>query len=432
MKLTVHLFSSLLLISVLAGADQPEESPWIRSVRTDADGPVLQIASRRYVAPRDSDAPAVWLVGVTHIGSASYYAGLTELLSGCDIVLYESVMPEGARPPKGADDVQRALATQASLDLLSQSAARCVQAGQPVPEDIASLRDGVSEIDLRLGGWVDNASVDAWGRPVRFEQDEEQSMLRISSMGPDGRHGTSDDLSSEHSVVIESQAVVEGNVNLQAMLAQSLGLSYQLDTMPYGDVRWRVSDMSVEAVKESFAARGMSFDELGDMLSGASMPAQLIKTMLAIIPMGDAISGGGVSDAIKAVMIELLGTPGLLNLTDQQYGEGFNAVIIVERNDVPLQDLEEIIAEESEVDCVAILYGAAHMSDMASRLLAGSHGYTCVETRWDDAIAVDVRNSILEESDFKSIRRTIRLSLASLKREARQLREAAAEAAKEK
>ncbi len=72
------------------------------------------------------------------------------------------------------------------------------------------------------------------------------------------------------------------------------------------------------------------------------------------------------------------------------------------------------------------------MSDMASRLLAGSHGYTSVETRWDDAIAVDVQDSILEESDFKSIRRTIRLSLASLKREARQLREAAAEAAKEK
>ena len=73
----------------------------------------------------------------------------------------------------------------------------------------------------------------------------------------------------------------------------------------------------------------MRFDELGDMLAGSSLPAQLIRTILALIPLGDALTGGSVSDAVQVVLIELLGTPGLLNLTEQQYGDGFNEVIIV-------------------------------------------------------------------------------------------------------
>jgi hypothetical protein len=416
---------ALMASSVAIGDGVSEPAPWIRSAQSTADGSVLQIASRRYVGADEVDLPDVWLVGVTHIGSLEYYEGLVDLLSGCDIVLYESVMPEGARVPRGDDDMQRIQSTQASLELLSRSATHCVQAGQPLPGTVESLRQGVIEMDLRLGGWIDNASVDAWGRPVRFEHDEAEATLRIISTGPDGQPGTADDLSSDLSVVVNSEAVVEGNVNLQAMLAKSLGLRFQLDTMPYDDTRWRVSDMSVEAVKASFEARGMDFDDLGDTLAGTSMPAQLIKTMLAIIPMGDALSGGSVSDAIKVVMIELLGTPGLLNLMDQQYGVGFNEVIINERNGVPLEDLRRLIDDEPEVDCIAILYGAAHMSDMSLRLEAEQHGYVIAETRWDDAISVDQSKSNLTESDFKSIRRSIRVSLASVKRAARQAREAA-------
>ena len=225
-------------------------------------------------------------------------------------------------------------------------------------------------------------------------------------------------------MVVDSADAVEGNVNLQAMLAQSLGLRYQLDTMPYDDPRWRVSDMSVEEVEAAFAERGLRFDDLGDMLAGSSLPAQLIRSMLALIPLGDALTGGSVSDGIQVVLIELLGTPGLLNLTDQQYGAGFNEVIIVERNGVPLEDLDRIIEAEPDIRSVAVLYGAAHMPDLAARLEASAHGYRAMETRWDDAIAVDMRNTRLSPSDFKSIRRSIRLSLAALKRQARQAKEA--------
>jgi hypothetical protein len=421
--MTSALVLALVAAGFVADADTP---PWIRSSTIDGERTSLQIASRRYVGPEDSMLPDVWLVGVTHIGMQEYYRDLSALLQECDLVLYESVMPEGARSPGGEDDRQRAASTQAALDLLAQSATRCLQAGQPVPTDVDALRAGVGTIDLRLPGWVSNASVDAWGRPVRFEHDEAGASLRISSMGPDGEAGTADDLSSTLDVDVESAAVVEGNVNLQAMLAESLGLRYQLDTMPYDDTRWRVSDMSVEAVGASFAAKGMRFDELGDMLAGSSLPAQLIRAILALIPLGDALTGGSVSDGIQVVLIELLGTPGLLNLTEQQYGDGFNEVIIVERNTVPLEDLDRIIAEEPDIRHVAVLYGAAHMPDLAARLEAASHGYVVAETRWDDAMTVDMHETNLSPADFKSIRRSIRLSLASLKRQARKAREAEA------
>ena len=415
----------LFLALMMTGVAVEDEGPlWIQSKTIEGERTSLQIASRRYIGPEDAGLPEVWLIGVTHIGMGAYYRDLSEMTESCDLVLYESVMPAGARAPGAAAPDHRVASTQASLELLAQASTRCLQAGQPLPLDADALRDCVGSIDLRLPGWVANASIDAWGQPVRFEHDEAGDVLRISSVGPDGQGGTADDLSTSLDVVVDSADAVEGNVNLQAMLAQSLGLRYQLDTMPYDDPRWRVSDMSVEEVEAAFAERGLRFDDLGDMLAGSSLPAQLIRSMLALIPLGDALTGGSVSDGIQVVLIELLGTPGLLNLTDQQYGAGFNEVIIVERNGVPLEDLDRIIEAEPDIRSVAVLYGAAHMPDLAARLEASAHGYRAMETRWDDAIAVDMRNTRLSPSDFKSIRRSIRLSLAALKRQARQAKEA--------
>ncbi|HBZ97217.1 MAG TPA: hypothetical protein DEO57_05170, partial [Phycisphaerales bacterium] len=72
-----------------------------------------------------------------------------------------------------------------------------------------------------------------------------------------------------------------------------------------------------------------------------------------------------------------------------------------------------------DIGSVAILYGAAHMPDMAQRLLEHEHGYREVDVRWDSAIGIELADSPLTERDRKSIRRSIRLALARIKREAR-------------
>ena len=400
---------TVLLLASLGAADDP--GGWIRAVNEPEVRSVLEIASRRYEGEPVSEVPTVWLVGVTHIGDAAYYEALSDLLSNVDVVLYESVMPDGARPHQATSERSRRASTRIGLELLSTIASRTDERPSGV-EDFAAVANA---IDLRMGNWIRAASIDAWGRPVRYEPTD--SGLSFTSAGPDGLQGTDDD------IVETSEPKEPGSAgperNLQAALADALGLRYQLESMPYAEANWRVSDMSIGEIQAAFARRGMEFDMLGDMLSGSSIPAQLINMMLGLISIGDSLSGGAVSDGVKMMLVELLGTPGVLDMTDRQFGPGFQDVIIVERNTVPLEDLERIIAEEPDIGSVAILYGAAHMPDMAQRLLEHEHGYREVDVRWDSAIGIELADSPLTERDRKSIRRSIRLALARIKREAR-------------
>ena len=402
--------AAVLLLASLGTADDP--GVWIRAANEPEVRSVLEIASRRYESGPDSKVPAVWLIGVTHIGDAAYYEALTDLLSNVDVVLYESVMPDGARPHIATAEASRRASTRTGLELLAAVAGRTDE----MPEDVEEFATAANAIDLRMGNWIRTASVDAWGRPIRYEMVD--SDLAFTSAGPDGAFGTDDDLVVEVTKPVESESAAPER-NLQAALADALGLRYQLESMPYAEANWRVSDMSIGEIQAAFARRGMEFDMLGDMLSGSSIPAQLINMMLGLISIGDSLSGGAVSDGVKMVLVELLGTPGVLDMTDRQFGPGFQDVIIVERNTVPLEDLERIIAEEPGIGSVAILYGAAHMPDMADRLLANEHGYREVDVRWDSAIGIELADSPLTERDRKSIRRSIRLALARIKREAR-------------
>ena len=401
---------TVLLLASLGAADDP--GGWIRTVNEPEVRSVLEIASRRYEGEPVSEVPTVWLVGVTHIGDAAYYEALSDLLSNVDVVLYESVMPDGARPHQATSERSRRASTRIGLELLSTIASRTDER----PSGVEDFAAAANAIDLRMGNWIRTASIDAWGRPIRYEMTD--SDLAFTSAGSDGAFGTVDDLVVEVTKPVETESATPER-NLQAALADALGLRYQLESMPYAEANWRVSDMSIGEIQAAFARRGMEFDMLGDMLSGSSIPAQLINMMLGLISIGDSLSGGAVSDGVKMMLVELLGTPGVLDMTDRQFGPGFQDVIIVERNTVPLEDLERIIAEEPDIGSVAILYGAAHMPDMAQRLLEHEHGYREVDVRWDSAIGIELADSPLTERDRKSIRRSIRLALARIKREAR-------------
>ena len=107
--------SVLLLALMMTGVVVEDEgSRWIQSKTVDGERTSLQIASRRYIGPEASGLPEVWLIGVTHIGMEAYYRDLSALTEGCDLVLYESVMPAGARAPGGAGPDHRVASTQAS------------------------------------------------------------------------------------------------------------------------------------------------------------------------------------------------------------------------------------------------------------------------------------------------------------------------------
>ena len=125
----IPLVAVLLQSPVELASAQEDSTVWIRQSEVFADPadenatndePLrmrLEIASQRFDATIPGSGP-VTLVGVTHIGDAGYYDALGELLAGFDVVLYESVAPDGARGVSGVDHPGRTSETLAAMEFV--------------------------------------------------------------------------------------------------------------------------------------------------------------------------------------------------------------------------------------------------------------------------------------------------------------------------
>jgi len=81
---------------------KPEPSKFLRIQRDEKKQPaVLETATVRYVPASGEGDLVVDLIGVVHIGEKDYYQKLNKQFEQYDVLLYELVAPQGARPPKG-------------------------------------------------------------------------------------------------------------------------------------------------------------------------------------------------------------------------------------------------------------------------------------------------------------------------------------------
>ncbi|MFI5387201.1 MAG: hypothetical protein ACHQ50_13910 [Fimbriimonadales bacterium] len=87
----------LVALSLASQAQTPAPSQFMRMQKPTATQEVLQTKARKYV-PSKGDGPAIWLVGVAHIGQAGYYKNLQKLLDEQSCVLYEGVTRKGVDP----------------------------------------------------------------------------------------------------------------------------------------------------------------------------------------------------------------------------------------------------------------------------------------------------------------------------------------------
>ena len=116
----------------------------------------------------------------------------------------------------------------------------------------------------------------------------------------------------------------------------------------------------------------------------------------------DSLVGGGIKETAKLLMIEIL------SMADSdQMLEGIEPelaqVIIVDRNTELLRDLAATIGIAEDLTTIGVLYGAGHMPDLSKRLHA-EFGYTPVEDRWFESMAVDPSASFLNEKDLKRMK----------------------------
>ncbi len=75
-----------------------------------------------------------------------------------------------------------------------------------------------------------------------------------------------------------------------------------------------------------------------------------------------------------------------------------------------IDQLRTIRELEPEVDSVAVLYGAAHMRDMADRLTS-QLGYQATGETWVTALKVDLKHSAIPPGQLEFLRRTFKQQL---------------------
>ncbi|HIB00419.1 MAG TPA: hypothetical protein EYO31_00620, partial [Phycisphaerales bacterium] len=335
------------------------------------------------------------------------YTEVNALLDSMDIVLYESVRPSGSQQPSGSTEEEKVSSTLLSLEFVANIAKKSAEETGGIPNNLEEVIADASILDRRLSSWVEDASVDAWGRPFSVQVDTEHSTITFWSFGSDGAVGGTShaaDLTVSRDITFLQEgdtAVRDADKNIQQELAEVLGFEFQLESLSYEDPNWFCSDMTIDEVQSKLEERGAD-PAVIDMITGNSFTAKIASGMMKVLPMLDALTGGGIQSTARLLMIEMLSLP-----ESSQMLEGLEPelaqVIIIDRNTVVLQDIAAMFEIAEDASSVGVLYGAGHMPDLENRIHT-LFGYVPVEDRWISTMSVNPKDSFLDEGDIKRMR----------------------------
>jgi len=414
------LATSLASGLVASGMGRHDAEPYVR-VTDDAQKSVasLDVAVRSFVP--DGKGATVYLVGAVHVGDQSYYDGLQTLLDGMDVVLFEGVKPGAiATPEKSADDAARAKITKQRVRMVGIAIEQYRRKHGNLPADVCAAigkENGPSVQALTA------ASVDAWGNVLVFEPDGDKKFDLVSrgSDGKVGGEGAAADirLSGMKPLSKDELSVEEG---IQTKLAKALKLEFQLSAMDYSKKHWRNSDMTVEELTKRLGGSGEAADDgegkqnaLLGMLSGQSFGAKLVGVLLKMIELSPT-----ASSMTKLMMLEMLGRADELMEAQGSAmmgvgGEQLMKVLIDDRNEVVLVDLDKVIKDEPNVTSIAVFYGAGHLAKLEKSLI--ERGYAIGGTTWHTAISIDLKQLPGGAAGSNAIREMIRKQIdAQLKK----------------
>lgn len=377
-----------------ASPSAEDDQPWTAS-RTEPDGHVVLQTSTRTLTREG--APSITLVGVAHIGTADYYKELQAILDAHDLVLYESVYPTGAAAPGGSDAQVRVASTRASMLWLRDRIDATWRADGAVPT-IDRVAQAAQASDSRMPAWIKAASVDAWGQPLNIiTLDDGFSLV---SLGADGRLGGSGEDADLRLLQRSRKPKADGD-GMQRELARMLGLEFQLDRIDYAKPNWVVSDMTFAELEQALARRGVTDGMVQSSLRGGGLSSEAISTVMSILKFMDAASGGSASEAVKVLMVQVLGSK---TATDGDMLGEEGRVILEDRNEVVWNDLQTRLGS-SPPQRIAIFYGAAHMADFAQRLKHA--GYTAGPATWSTTLTADPRRAGIDEATMHTLRQAM-------------------------
>lgn len=93
------------------------QSLFIRMTKPTKTVEVLETKAQKFT-PSNGEGPAVWLVGVAHVGKAEYYKDIQKLLDEQSLVMYEGVKRKDVDPAKKSEEGKKNSTYQVFSDTL--------------------------------------------------------------------------------------------------------------------------------------------------------------------------------------------------------------------------------------------------------------------------------------------------------------------------
>ncbi|MDP6602251.1 MAG: type II secretion system protein GspG, partial [Phycisphaerales bacterium] len=254
----------------------------------------------------------------------------------------------------------------------------------------------------RMVGIARTLNRDGWGRPWMFTQAEGDAGRQLLSYGSDGMPA-GEKHAADIAVDIDPEPAETGGDGIQQTMAESLGLMFQLDGLPYGTPSWIPGDMSIDEIGAAFKERGQRIEDLTDLLDGKGLFGGLIRGIFGVIPTLDAMFGGRVVDTMHVMLIETLGNESTIEVALAMQGPAFKEVLLDMRNERAMDVMDAKIQDAPSMESIAVLYGAGHLSGLTE--LLGKRGeYEVVDERWLPAITLELDNSALTRTEIDMLR----------------------------
>jgi tetratricopeptide (TPR) repeat protein len=373
---------------------------------------ILQLPVRKFERP-GKVGPVVTLQSMVHVADRSFFEQQQKLAESHEVILFEGTTMPGTGRLKYS--LQNSDSAESRIALTKMRLRTLGLKAMDLKEREGKLPRSFLEMNFKRRSH-DMLAKDGWGNDFQFRSDP-GDQLEILSLGRDYRQGgegeDADILLSQQdqrqaSFLLQVTAMKVRVMQMQAL--RVLGLEFQGDVMVEEGQCWRNSDLAMDQVWERLEAVGVATDSLNKYF--ASFPVGMVKPLLKLVEANSSLKLAG-----KMVFLELLES-GRPENTHESHKDGIYQVLIVDRNQVVIDDLNEIIEKEPQVKSVSIVYGGGHMPNLEMRLK--EMGYQEVSVEWIDAVTVQLPKNPVDKVKMELALNFIRKMMRQVESEADQ------------
>jgi len=217
--------------------------------------------------------------------------------------------------------------------------------------------------------------------------------------------------------------------SLQARLARSLGLAFQLEAVDYDRAHFRNSDLTVAELRDLMSGTGQAAAAAGETNSARTEAAQSFEQLLQVMQ-GESFLGRLMNLGLRWLgtqpRYQALAKFTLMEMLNNVQGdlESVGAlppamqellrVLIDERNQRVLVDLRRELPRLSRADSLAVFYGAGHMRDLEIRLRRELR-YEPRDEIWFAAMTVNVTAAGITPVELGATRELIQRQIETLR-----------------